>query len=78
MSPIAQQGLADRGQAGAVAAPVEQRHVEILLQFLDGVGDGGRDAVQLVRGGGEAAFAVDGIQNLQGVECEAHGGNSVA
>jgi len=49
-----------------------QRHGEVVLQLLDGMGQGRGHAVQRRRRRGEAAAGVDGVEDLQGVEGNAH------
>ena len=67
------QQLATGGrQPGPVAAPVEQQHVEILLQPAHRVGDCRGHARELLRGGGETPAAVDGIEYDQGFERQRH------
>jgi hypothetical protein len=55
-----------------MSAPVEQEHVEVILEPADCVGDGGGNAVEFVRGRGEAAAAVYGIEYRQRIERNAH------
>jgi len=57
-------------------APVEQRHVEVLFEFLHRVGDRRRHSEQFLCCGGEAAPAVDRVQYLQRLEREFHGTDS--
>ena len=55
-------------EAHAALAAVEQRHVEVLLQHSDAVGDPGRRAAQLRGGAGEALVAGRGLEEAQAVE----------
>ncbi len=71
-APAAEQFPAGRGENGTMASAVEQPNVEVVLQLAHGVGDRRRNAVELRRGCGEAAFAIDGIENPQCVERKAH------
>ena len=65
--------LAPRGrQPRAVPAPVEQQHVERLLEAAHRVGDRGRDAPELVGGRGEASAAVDRVEHGQRIERGQH------
>ena len=75
MASFAQQRLAGFGQTCAVAAAIEQLHVEILLELLDGVGDCRGDAMQFLSGRGEAAVTRDGIQNQKCIQRNSHGGH---
>jgi hypothetical protein len=70
---LAQQLAPGLGELGAVAAAVEQRHVEVVLELLHGIGDRRGHAVQLLGGGGEAALAVDGVQHQQRIQRQTHG-----
>ena len=72
VTPLGEQGFADRGQARAVAAAVEHLHVEILFELVHGVGDRRGHAVQLIGSGREAAAAGDGIEHGEGIEGQAH------
>ena len=51
---LLQVGLAAAVEAHAAMAAVEQRHVEVLLQRPDAVGDGGRGDAGFLGGAGEA------------------------
>ena len=51
---LLQAGPAAAVEAHAAVAAVEQRHVEVLLQHPDAVGDGGRGDGGLLGGAGEA------------------------
>ncbi len=53
--PCVEQLAPGRREARAMPAPVEQQHVEILLERAHRVGDRRRHAVQLLGGAGEAA-----------------------
>ena len=72
VASFVQQFVSRRGELGAMAAAVEQQHGEVFLEFLHGVSDRRRYAMQFMRGSGEAAFAVDGIDYQQGVEGKSH------
>ena len=69
---FAQQCLAGRGQLGAIAAAVEQQHVELALEPAHGVRDRRGHLVELGRGAREAPTARDRLDEAQGVEVE-HG-----
>jgi len=70
---FAQQLAPGLGELRAVAAAIEQRYAQILLEFLHRVGNGRRHAVQDLRGGGKAALAVNRINYGEGIEAQAHG-----
>ncbi|CAM0124472.1 hypothetical protein SMJ63A_50268 [Stenotrophomonas geniculata] len=70
VTALVQQGAASVGRLGARANPVEQLHAQILLQLGNGVGNGRGHLVQSLAGAGKGAAAVDGIQDLQGIEAE--------
>ena len=72
MAPFAQQLLSGLGQLGAVAAAVEDQHIQILLQLLHRVGERRRHAMQFLGRRGKAALAVDGLQHGQGIQSQAH------
>ena len=55
------------GEGRSVAGAVEDGDVEVFFEFLDGVADRGGNAEEFVGGAGEAAFAVDGIENFEGI-----------
>ncbi|VVT28573.1 hypothetical protein MARINON1_40181 [Marinobacter salarius] len=55
------------GEGCSVAGAVEDGDVEVFFEFLDGVADCRRDAEEFVGGAGKAAFAVDGIEDFEGV-----------
>ena len=55
-------------EAHAAVAAVEQRHVEMLLQRPDAVGDGGRGDAELLGGAGEALEAARGLEEAQAIE----------
>ena len=71
MPTFAQQLLAGLGQDDARAMALEQGHAKVLLELGDRVGNGRRHAEQLARGGRERATAIDGIEDLQGIEAQA-------
>ena len=68
VAAFAQQLLTGFGELGPMPAAVEQLHVEILLELLHRVSDGGGHPVQLVGGSGEATFTGNGIEHQQGVQ----------
>ena len=61
-------GLPAAVEAHAAMAPVEERHVEVLLQRPDAVGDGRRGDAELLGGAGEALVAGRGLEEAQAVE----------
>lgn len=72
VSALVEQLASRGGELGAMAAAVEQQHVEVLLELLHRIGHRRGHAVQFVRRGGETALAVYGVKHQQGVEGEAH------
>ena len=63
---------AGRRELRAVAPPIEQQQVEVLLHPAYGIGDGGGHVIELERRRREAAAAVDRIQHGQRIEREPH------
>ena len=60
-------GLPAAVEAHAAVPAVEQRHVEMLLQRPDAVGDGGRGDAELHGGAGEALMAGGGLEETGAV-----------
>ena len=61
-------GLAAAVEAHAAMAAVEQRHVGVLLQRPDAVGDGGRGDAKFLAGGDVALVAGRGLEEAQAFE----------
>lgn len=72
VAAFVQQRAAGGRQFGAVAAAVEQQHVQVVLQLAHHVGQCRRHLAQFVRGGGKTALAFDRVQHFQGFEGERH------
>ncbi len=72
VAAFVQQGAPGGRELGAVAAAVKQQHVQVFLQLAHHVGERGGHFAHLVRGGGKAALALDGVKNFQGFERECH------
>ena len=68
MPSLPQQFLAGFGELRAMPAAVEELHLQVLLQLLDGVSNGRGYAVQFLACCGKAAVTGDGIEDQQGVE----------
>ena len=67
-----QQRAAGGREPRPMAAAIEEQHIEVVLQPSHRVGDGGRDPIELHRGRGEAAAAIDGIEHRQRIERNPH------
>ena len=65
---LLQIGLAAAVDAHAAMAALEERHVEILLQHADAVGDGGRGDAKLLGGADEALVTGGGLEEAQAFE----------
>ena len=65
---LLQVGLAAAVEPHAALAAVKQRHVEMLLQHPDAVGDGGRGDPELLGGAGKALVAGRGLEEAQAFE----------
>ena len=69
-------GVEQRAAGGrelrAMPAPVEQQHVEVVLEPAHRVRDRGRHAVEFHRRRGEAAATVDRVQHRERIEGERH------
>ena len=72
---VVEQQASGGREARAVAAAVEQQHVQIVLEPAHRVGDGGRHAIEFDGGRGKAAAAVDGVENGECLERECHSGH---
>ena len=72
VTPFAEQLMPGGGQACAMAAAIKQQNVQILLKLLNRIGNCRRHPVQFAGRAGERAFALDGIQYLQGVKRQSH------
>ena len=64
---------ARRGELRASPGALEERHAERGFERLHRVAHGGRRAVQVLRGGGEAPEAIDRLEDFELVEGEAKG-----
>jgi hypothetical protein len=76
---LVQEGPARVSELGVARAPVEEQHVQSVLELAHAVGQRRRHLAQLACGRGEAAGAGDGVHHDQGVGCEdemavGHGG----
>ena len=65
---LLQIGLAAAVDAHAAMAALEERHLEMLLQHADAVGDGGRGDAKLLGGADEALVAGRGLEEAQAFE----------
>ena len=65
---LLQVGLAAAVEAHAAVAVIEQRHVGVLLQRPDAVGDGGRGDAEFLGGEGEALVAGRGLEEAPAIE----------
>ena len=65
---LLQVGLAAAVDAHAAMAALEERHLEMLLQLVDAVGDGGRGDAKLLGGADEALVAGGGLEEAQAFE----------
>lgn len=72
VATFGQQFASCRCEFRAMAAAVEQHYVEVFLEFLHGVGQCRRHTMQFVRGGGETALAVYGVNGQQCIKGQAH------
>ena len=67
-APFLEQVTAGRRQDGPVPAAIIDVDVQILFQFLDRVTDRGRYPEEFRGGPGEAALAVNGVKDFQGID----------
>ena len=65
---LLQIGLAAAVDAHAAMAALEERHLEMLLQLVDAVGDGGRGDAKLLGGADEALVTGGGLEEAQAFE----------
>ena len=62
------------GKLRPVARAIQQHNIQIALQLLDHIAQGGGGFIQRLRGGGEGPVSVQGIKDHKYIKIHTHGG----